>query len=36
MVVAIGNPLGELTATQTIGYVSGIGREVATDSLTTP
>ena len=35
MVAAIGNPLGELTATQTIGYVSGIGREVATDSLTT-
>ena len=35
MVAAIGNPLGELTATQTVGYVSGIGREVATDSLTT-
>ena len=35
MVVAIGNPLGELTSTQTVGYVSGIGREVATDSLTT-
>lgn len=32
MVVAIGNPLGELTATQTVGYVSGINREVATDS----
>ena len=35
MVVAIGNPLGTLTATQTVGYVSGIGREVATGSLTT-
>jgi len=35
MVVAIGNPLGELTSTQTVGYVSGIGREVATGSLTT-
>ena len=35
MVVAIGNPLGELTSTQTVGYVSGIGREVSTDSLTT-
>jgi len=35
MVVAIGNPLGELTSTQTVGYVSGKGREVATDSLTT-
>ena len=35
MVVAIGNPLGELTSTQTVGYVSGMGREVATDSLTT-
>ncbi len=35
MVVAIGNPLGELTSTQTVGYVSGINREVATDSLTT-
>ncbi len=32
MVVAIGNPLGELTATQTVGYVSGVGREVSTDS----
>lgn len=32
MVVAIGNPLGTLTATQTVGYVSGINREVATDS----
>jgi len=35
MVAAIGNPLGELNATQTVGYVSGIGREVATGSLTT-
>ena len=35
MVAAIGNPLGELTSTQTVGYISGIGREVATDSLTT-
>ncbi len=35
MVVAIGNPLGELTSTQTVGYVSGIGREVATGDLTT-
>ena len=32
MVVAIGNPLGELTATQTVGYVSGINREVTTDN----
>ena len=32
MVAAIGNPLGELTATQTIGYVSGINREVSTDN----
>lgn len=32
MVAAIGNPLGELTATQTVGYVSGIGREVTTDN----
>ena len=31
MVVAIGNPLGELTATQTVGYVSGKDRDVATD-----
>ena len=35
MVVAIGNPLGELSSTQTVGYVSGIDREVSTDSLTT-
>ena len=34
MVVAIGNPLGELASTQTVGYVSGIGREVSTDGLT--
>ncbi len=32
MVVAIGNPLGTLAATQTVGYVSGINREVTTDS----
>ena len=30
-VVAIGNPLGELTATQTVGYVSGKDRAVSTD-----
>ena len=30
-VVAIGNPLGELTSTQTVGYVSGKDRAVATD-----
>ena len=36
MVVAIGNPLGELAATQTVGYVSGIDREVSTSgSITT-
>ncbi|MBQ2927176.1 MAG: trypsin-like peptidase domain-containing protein [Oscillospiraceae bacterium] len=35
MVVAIGNPLGELASTQTVGYVSGIDREVSTDNLTT-
>ena len=35
MVVAIGNPLGELASTQTVGYVSGIDREVSTDGLTT-
>ena len=28
MVVAIGNPLGRLAATETVGYVSGINREV--------
>ncbi len=32
MVVAIGNPLGALTATLTVGYVSGKNREVTTDS----
>lgn len=32
MVVAIGNPLGELAATQTVGYVSGKNREVNTDN----
>lgn len=32
MVVAIGNPLGSLTATQTVGYVSGKNREITTDS----
>ncbi len=35
MVVAIGNPLGTLAATQTVGYVSGIDREVSTGGLTT-
>ena len=36
MVVAIGNPLGELASTQTVGYVSGIDREVSTSgSFTT-
>ena len=32
MVAAIGNPLGELASTQTIGYVSGINREITTDN----
>ena len=32
MVVAIGNPLGDLTSTQTVGYVSGKNREIATDN----
>ena len=32
MVVAIGNPLGSLTATLTVGYVSGKDRQVSTDS----
>ena len=32
MVAAIGNPLGELSATQTVGYISGINREVTTDN----
>ena len=31
MVVAIGNPLGELTSTQTVGYVSGKDRDITTD-----
>lgn len=31
MVVAIGNPLGTLTSTQTVGYVSGKDRDVTTD-----
>ena len=31
MVIAIGNPLGELTATATVGYVSGKDRSVTTD-----
>ena len=35
MVAAIGNPLGKLASTQTIGYVSGINREVATGGVTT-
>ncbi len=30
MVVAIGNPLGELNATQTVGYIGGKDREVTT------
>ena len=30
-VVAIGNPLGELTSTQTVGYISGKDRAVSTD-----
>ena len=32
MVAAIGNPLGQLASTQTVGYVSGINREVTTDN----
>ena len=31
MVVAIGNPLGTLTSTQTVGYISGKDRDVTTD-----
>lgn len=34
MVVAIGNHLSTLAATQTVGYVSGINREVTTESST--
>ena len=30
-VVAIGNPLGELTSTLTVGYISGKNRDVSTD-----
>ena len=33
-VVAIGNPLGELTATLTVGYVSAKERDVTTDGTT--
>ena len=33
-VVAIGNPLGELTSTLTVGYVSAKGRDISTDSTT--
>lgn len=32
MVVAIGNPLSALEATQTVGYISGKNREVSTDN----
>ena len=32
-VVAIGNPLGELTSTQTVGYVSAKGRDVTTSGF---
>ena len=34
MVCAIGNPLGSLTATLTVGYVSGKDRQVTTDNST--
>ena len=33
-VVAIGNPLGDLTATMTVGYVSAKDRDVTTDGTT--
>ena len=33
-VVAIGNPLGELTSTQTVGYISAKNRDVTTDGTT--
>ena len=33
-VVAIGNPLGELTSTMTVGYVSAKDRDVTTDNKT--
>ena len=32
MVVAIGNPLGTLNATQTVGYISGINRQISSDN----
>ena len=32
--VAIGNPLGELTSTMTVGYVSGKERSITTDGVT--
>ncbi len=31
MVVAIGNPLGELTSTQTVGYVSAVNRVISVE-----
>lgn len=34
MVAAIGNPLGTLSATMTVGYVSGKNREIVTESNT--
>lgn len=33
-VVAIGNPLGDLTSTMTVGYVSAKDRDVTTDGIT--
>ena len=33
-VVAIGNPLGELTSTQTVGYISAKDRDITTDGIT--
>ena len=33
-VVAIGNPLGELTSTQTVGYISAKNRDITTDGTT--
>ena len=33
-VIAIGNPLGEVTSTLTVGYVSAKGRDVITDGTT--
>ena len=32
MVVAIGNPLGTLNATQTVGYISGINRQISSEN----